>query len=129
MIVNESLVVQALDQTITHPPRNFHPSPTADFNDVPTSPSSRNGIAGQNKGEIITNLMANGARNHNNVVFIFQNGTAIGAWAFQTSALQSPGLTGLLNVMNVTHAHPQPHSILSTFHIAFNSYTASFTGI
>ncbi|CAJ0634455.1 13912_t:CDS:2 [Entrophospora sp. SA101] len=101
----------------------------ADFNDVPTSPSSRNGIAGQNKGEIITNLMANGARNHNNVVFIFQNGTAIGAWAFQTSALQSPGLTGLLNVMNVTHAHPQPHSILSTFHIAFNSYTASFTGI
>ncbi|CAJ0899134.1 18400_t:CDS:10, partial [Entrophospora sp. SA101] len=97
---------------------------SADFNDVPTSPSSRNGIAGQNKGEIITNLMANGARNHNNVVFIFQNGTAIGAWAFQTSALQSPGLTGLLNVMNVTHAHPQPHSILSTFHIAFNSYTA-----
>ncbi|CAJ0825432.1 1670_t:CDS:10 [Entrophospora sp. SA101] len=104
----------------------------AGYNDVPTALGSQNGIAGQNKGAIVKNLMANGAGNYNNVVFTFPNGTAIGAWhnpsflfakgqsinqAFQMSALQSPELTRLLlNVMNVTHAHPQ-HLILRTFHI------------
>ena len=55
----------------------------AGFNDVPTAPGSRNGISGQNKGAIVTNLMANGATNYNDVVFTFPNGNAIGAWVDQ----------------------------------------------
>ena len=55
----------------------------AGFNDVPTAPNLRNGIFGQNRAAIINNLMRNGAKNHNNVIFTFANGTAIGAWVDQ----------------------------------------------
>ena len=59
----------------------------AGFNDVATAPGLRNGVAGQNVNAIIANLVANGARNHNNnVVFTFANGAAIGAWKSQITA-------------------------------------------
>ena len=51
----------------------------AGFNDV----ASVHGVAGQNRAAIIANLVANDARNYNNVVFTFPNGTAIGAWIDQ----------------------------------------------
>ena len=55
----------------------------ADFNDVPTAPGLQNGIAGQNRVAIITNLTTNGATNYNNIIFTFPNGNAIGAWVDQ----------------------------------------------
>lgn len=51
------------------------------FNDVETSPGCRNGVAGQTKEAIIANLIENGAVRHNNIMFSFPNGAAIGTWA------------------------------------------------
>ena len=55
----------------------------AGFNDVSTAPGLRNGVAGQTRAAIITNLTANGATNYNNIVFTFSHGNAIGAWLDQ----------------------------------------------
>jgi hypothetical protein len=55
----------------------------AGFNDVPTAPGLRNGMEGQNKAAIITNLTANGATSFNDVVFTFASGNAVGEWTDQ----------------------------------------------
>ena len=54
----------------------------AGFNDT-TVPNCRNGVAGQTKTAIITNLIAYGATNFRNMntLFIFPKGEAIGKWA------------------------------------------------
>ncbi|CAG8602037.1 2561_t:CDS:2 [Cetraspora pellucida] len=72
----------------------------AGFNYVLTAPGFRNGIAGQNKAAIITNLTTNGATSYNDVVFTFPNGNAIGAWVDQIRvnipwALNQPGVPGV----------------------------------
>ncbi|CAB4440856.1 unnamed protein product [Rhizophagus irregularis] len=50
------------------------------FNDVETSPGCRNGVAGQTKEAIIASLTESGAVNHDNILFYFSDGAAIGTW-------------------------------------------------
>jgi hypothetical protein len=78
-----TLVLKALKKDQDMPALVFEWN-EAGFNDVPTAPGLRNGIAGQNRVAIITNLTTNGATNYNNIVFTFPNGNAIGAWVDQT---------------------------------------------
>ncbi|CAG8674072.1 4746_t:CDS:2, partial [Acaulospora colombiana] len=53
----------------------------AGFNDT-NVPNCRNGVAGQTQGAIVANLLANGATDfmNLNILFVFQNGQAIGTW-------------------------------------------------
>ncbi|CAG8668158.1 43557_t:CDS:2, partial [Gigaspora margarita] len=69
----------------------------AGFNDVLTAPGFRNGISGQSKAAIITNLTTNKATSYNDVVFTFPNGNAIGALIGQIRvnipwAMNQPGV-------------------------------------
>ncbi|CAG8771829.1 20137_t:CDS:1, partial [Racocetra fulgida] len=52
----------------------------AGFNDVPATPNCRNGIAGQTKVAFIGILVENGAKNWNDCVLTFPDGTSIGTW-------------------------------------------------
>ncbi|CAG8574147.1 2875_t:CDS:2 [Paraglomus occultum] len=53
----------------------------AGFNDT-NVPNCRNGVAGQTQEAIIAHILANGATDfmNLNILFIFRNGQAIGAW-------------------------------------------------
>jgi hypothetical protein len=53
----------------------------AGFNDNANLPNCRNGVVGQTKAAFIASLTGGGAVNHNNILFTFPNGTAIGNWA------------------------------------------------
>jgi len=58
------------------------------FNDDPTAPNLRNGVAGQLQLAIVANLITHGAIDYRNygILFIFPNDTAIGTWARNVSA-------------------------------------------
>ncbi|CAG8644154.1 8541_t:CDS:2, partial [Ambispora leptoticha] len=91
-----TLVLKALKKDQDMPALLFEWN-EAGFNDVPTAPGLRNGIAGQNRVAIITNITTNGATSYNDIVFTFPNGNAIGVWVNQTRvnipwAMNQPGI-------------------------------------
>ncbi|CAG8730976.1 5772_t:CDS:2 [Dentiscutata erythropus] len=51
----------------------------AGFNDVPTSPNNRNGVIGQDQNAIINFMVANGATNYHNTVFMFRDAPTLSA--------------------------------------------------
>ncbi|GBB88161.1 hypothetical protein RclHR1_01470009 [Rhizophagus clarus] len=57
----------------------------AGFNDDPTVPNCRNGQIGQTKAEVIASLTGAGAVNHDDILFSFPNGAAIGSWSNNVS--------------------------------------------
>lgn len=57
----------------------------AGFNDDPNVPNCRNGQIAQTKAAVIASLVGAGAVNHDNILFSFPNGTAIGAWSKNVS--------------------------------------------
>ncbi|CAG8456841.1 820_t:CDS:2, partial [Funneliformis caledonium] len=105
-----TLILKALKGDRDMPALVFEWNP-AGFNDVATAPGLRNGIVGQSKTTIVTNLTTNGAKNYNDVVFTFPNGYSIGEWRkrivtnipcinlAQFSILIAKG-TGVPNVIN-----------------------------
>ncbi|CAG8626890.1 26378_t:CDS:2 [Dentiscutata erythropus] len=94
-----TLVLKALKKDQDMPALVFEWN-EAGFNDVLIAPGFRNGVAGQNKAAIITNLTTNGATSHNGVVFTFPNGNAIGAWVDQIR-VNIPWTTNQPGVPNV----------------------------
>ncbi|GBB92454.1 hypothetical protein RclHR1_20070001 [Rhizophagus clarus] len=50
----------------------------AGFNDDATSPGNRNGVVGQDRNAIINHLIAGGATNHHDTIFVFKNGQSVG---------------------------------------------------
>ncbi|CAG8666140.1 21454_t:CDS:2, partial [Cetraspora pellucida] len=87
-----TLVLKALKKD-QHMPTLVFEWNEAGFIDVLTAPGFRNGIAGQNKAAIITNLTTNGATSYNDIVFTFPNGNAIGAWVDQIRIMYPPKFT------------------------------------
>ncbi|CAG8481653.1 8639_t:CDS:2 [Dentiscutata erythropus] len=76
----------------------------AGFNDVPNAPGLRNGISGQNKAAIITNLITNGATGYNNdLTFTFPSGSAIGEWINQIR-VNLPWVKNQRGVQNVCNS-------------------------
>ena len=53
----------------------------AGFNDNASMPNCRNGVTGQTRAALIASLIGSGAVSHNNILFSFPNGVAIGNWA------------------------------------------------
>jgi len=45
----------------------------AGFNNVPTSPNNRHGVVGQDQNAIVNFLVASGAMNYNNTIFMFRD--------------------------------------------------------
>ncbi|CAG8510800.1 5079_t:CDS:2, partial [Acaulospora morrowiae] len=101
----------------------------AGFNDVPTVPGLRNGIAGQNRVAIITK---NGATSYSNIIFTFPNGNAIGAWVGQIRvniswAINQPGIpnvcTSVTRINRITERDtgtPSTALDLENFSTVFN---------
>ncbi|RGB30689.1 hypothetical protein C1646_671483 [Rhizophagus diaphanus] len=58
----------------------------AGFNNVPTVPNCRNEQIGQTRTAVIANLTGAGAVNHDNILFTFPKGTAIGTWSRNITA-------------------------------------------
>ncbi|CAG8779042.1 21999_t:CDS:2, partial [Gigaspora rosea] len=117
-----TLVLKALKKNQNMPAIVFEWN-EAGFNDVPTAPGFRNGIAGQSKAEIITNFTTNRATSYNDVVFTFPNSNAIGAWLDQIHvnipwAINQPGV---LNVCtSVTRIHQITERDTGTLSTAFD---------
>ncbi|CAG8829462.1 43630_t:CDS:2 [Gigaspora margarita] len=69
------------------------------FNDVPASPDNRNVVIGQDKNAIIILLVANGATNYHDTVFMFRDAPALAACGIVLPQCQND-LIWLLNLIN-----------------------------